>query len=71
MMILRIPSLITNEGDQLIIMHVAIHENACFSMRAAVTLYCRYNRRVRLQYLDSRETTTQTLHKHQMRQKAR
>ena len=38
MMILFIPSLITNEEDQQIIMHVAIHENACFSKRAAVTL---------------------------------
>ena len=38
MMILLIPSLITNEGDQQIITHVALHENACFSKRAAVTL---------------------------------
>ena len=38
MMILRIPSLITNEEDQQIIIHVAIHENACFSKRAAVAL---------------------------------
>ena len=38
MMIFFIPSLITNEGDQQIIIHVAIHENACFSKRAAVTL---------------------------------
>ena len=36
--ILFIPSLITNEGDQQIVIHVAIHENACFSKRAAVTL---------------------------------
>ena len=36
MMILFIPSLITNEGDQQIIIHVAIHENACFSKYAAV-----------------------------------
>ena len=36
--ILFIPSLITNEGDQQIIIHVAILENACFSKRAAVTL---------------------------------
>ena len=35
MMILLIPSLITNEGDQHIIIHVAIHENAYFSKRAA------------------------------------
>ena len=34
-MILLIPSLITNAGDQQFI-HVAIHENACFSKRAAV-----------------------------------
>ena len=40
MMILLIPSLIviTNEGDQQIIIYVAIRENACFSKRAAVTL---------------------------------
>ena len=38
MMILRIPSLITNEGNQQIIIHVAVHENACFSKRAAVAL---------------------------------
>ena len=38
MMILLIPSLITNEGDQQIIIHVAIHENACFNKRAAVAL---------------------------------
>ena len=37
MMILLIPSLITNEEYQLII-DVAIRENACFSKRAAVTL---------------------------------
>ena len=38
--ILFIPSLIviTNEGGQQIIIHVAIHENACFSKRAVVTL---------------------------------
>ena len=35
MMILFIPSLITNAGDQQIL-HVAIPENACFSKRAAV-----------------------------------
>ena len=35
---LLIPSLMTNEGDQQIIIHVAIHENACFSKRAAHTL---------------------------------
>ena len=34
MMILFIPSLITNADQQFI--HVAIHENACFSERAAV-----------------------------------
>ena len=38
MVILLIPSFITNEGDQQIILHIAIHENACFSKRAAVTL---------------------------------
>ena len=38
MMIFLIPSLITNEGDQQIIIHVAIHENACFSKCAAVVL---------------------------------
>ena len=38
MMTLLIPSFITNEGDQQIIIHVAINENACFSKRAAVTL---------------------------------
>ena len=38
MMILLIPSLITNEGDQQIIIDVAIHENACFSERAAFAL---------------------------------
>ena len=38
MMILFIPSLIINEGDQQIIIHVTIHENACFSKRAIVTL---------------------------------
>ena len=37
MMILLIPSLITNAGDEQII-DVAIHENACFSERAAVAL---------------------------------
>ena len=37
MMILPTPSLITNAGDQQIIC-VAIHENACFSERAAVAL---------------------------------
>ena len=37
MMILLIPSLITNEGDQQII-HAAILENACFSKCAAVAL---------------------------------
>ena len=36
-MILLIPSLITNAGDQQII-NVAVHENACFSERAAVAL---------------------------------
>ena len=36
-MILLIPSLITNTGDQHII-NVVIHENACFSERAAVAL---------------------------------
>ena len=36
MMILHIPSLVTNEEDQQIIIHVAMHENACFSKRAAV-----------------------------------
>ena len=35
LMILLIPSLITNAGDQQFI-HVAIHKNACFSERAAV-----------------------------------
>ena len=40
MMILFIPSLITNTGDQQIIhVGVAIHENACFSERAAVALF--------------------------------
>ena len=38
MMILLIPRLVTNEEDQQIIIHVAIHENACFSKRAAVAL---------------------------------
>ena len=38
MMILFIPNLITNEDDQQIIIHVAIHENACLSKRAAVAL---------------------------------
>ena len=38
LMILRILSLITNEEDQQIIIHVTIHENACFSKRAAVDL---------------------------------
>ena len=37
MMIFLIPSLILNAGDQQII-HVAIHENTCFSKRAAVAL---------------------------------
>ena len=36
-MILFIPSLITNAGDQQII-DVAAHENACFSERAAIAL---------------------------------
>ena len=36
-MILLIPSLITNAGDQQII-NVAVHENACFSESAAVAL---------------------------------
>ena len=36
--ILFIPSLITNEGDHQIIIHVAIHENACFNKRATVIL---------------------------------
>ena len=35
MILLVIPSLITNAGDQQFV-HVAIHENACFSKRAAV-----------------------------------
>ena len=38
MMILHIPSLTTSKEDQHIIIHVAIHENACFSKRAAVAL---------------------------------
>ena len=38
MMILLIPNLITNEGDEQIIIHVTIHENACFSKCAAVAL---------------------------------
>ena len=38
MMILLIPSLITNEGDQQIIMHVAIYKNACFNKCGAVAL---------------------------------
>ena len=38
MMILLIPSLITNEGDQQNIIQVAIQENACFSKRTAVAL---------------------------------
>ena len=38
MMILLTPSLITNEKDQQIIIHVAVHENDCFSKRAAVAL---------------------------------
>ena len=37
MIILLIPSLITNAGDQQII-DVAMHENACFIERAAVAL---------------------------------
>ena len=37
-MILRIPSLITNEEDQQLIIHVAMHENACFSKLATVAL---------------------------------
>ena len=37
MMILLITSLITNAGDQQIVL-VAIHENTCFSKRAAVAL---------------------------------
>ena len=37
MMILLLPNLITNAVDQQII-HVAIHENACFSERATVAL---------------------------------
>ena len=36
--ILFLPSLITNKGDQRIIVHVAMLENACFGKRAAVTL---------------------------------
>ena len=38
--ILFIPNLITNKGDQQIIIHVAMLENVCFSFskRAAVTL---------------------------------
>ena len=35
LMVLLIPSLITNAEDQEFI-HVAIHENACFSERAGV-----------------------------------
>ena len=35
MMILLIPSFITNAEDQQFV-YVAIHENACFSVRAAV-----------------------------------
>ena len=35
LMVLLIPNLITNAGDQQFI-HVAIHENASFSERAAV-----------------------------------
>ena len=38
MMILLIPSLINNEVDQRIIIHVTVHENACFSKRAPVVL---------------------------------
>ena len=38
MIILLMLSLITNEGDQQIIIRVAIHENACFSKCAAVAL---------------------------------
>ena len=38
MMILLTPSLVPNEEDQQIITHVAIHENACSSKRAAVAL---------------------------------
>ena len=34
MIILLIPSLIENEEDQQIIIHVAIHDNACCSKRA-------------------------------------
>ena len=38
MMIHPIPSLKNNEGDQQIIIHVAIRENAGFSKRAPVVL---------------------------------
>ena len=38
MMILRMPRLQTNEGDQQIIIHVAILKNTCFGKRAAVAL---------------------------------
>ena len=38
MMIFLIPSFINNEGGQQIIIHVAIHENACFSKRTPVVL---------------------------------
>ena len=38
MMVFLIPSLETNEEDLQIIIRVAIHENACFSKRAAVAL---------------------------------
>ena len=37
MMILLIPSIITNAGDQQFI-HVALRENVCFSKRATVAL---------------------------------
>ena len=36
LMVLLIPSLVTNAGDQQF-MHVALHKNACFSERAVVT----------------------------------
>ena len=56
MMILLIPSLVTNEEDQEIIIHVAMHENAYFSKRAAVAFVditdvfaCSIKIRVRLQ----------------------
>ena len=38
MILIYLYSFINNEGDQQIIIHVAIHENACFSKRAPVVL---------------------------------